>query len=149
ATVAYLIVGAAATYWFAFTGRSEYPLSATDSFPLSTLRIAMLLVSGPTGIQSAVGWGAVGLGLAEAAIIVAGLQTGTELAVDATSIVAFLFMFVVMVVIRSSLWRSQAALPNLHRAVRDQQLAEMRHRIEAKAAAVMHDTVLNHLTAIA
>ena len=41
------------------------------------------------------------------------------------------------------------AQPTIHRAARDEELAALRYRIETKAAAVMHDTVLGHLAAIA
>jgi hypothetical protein len=48
-----------------------------------------------------------------------------------------------------NIFRGRNAQPSLHRAARDEQLSAMRYQIELKAAAVMHDTVLNHLAAIA
>ncbi len=149
ATVAYLLVGAASTYWFSLTIMTEFPLSGTDAFGLSALRIALLLVGGPGGIWSAVVWGGIGLLLAEAVVIAAALQTGTPLAVDGSSLVAYGLSVVMLVGIRFSLQRSQLVQPTLHRAERDEELAEVRFRIEARAAAVMHDTVLGHLAAIA
>ena len=55
-------------------------------------------------------------------------------------------IFIVGSLSRRSSRRTQ---PMLHRAARDEQIAAMRHRIEVKAASLLHDTVLSQLAAIA
>lgn len=149
ATVGYLLVGTAATYWFSFTVMTELRLESTAYFALSAVRIALLLGGGPGGVQSMIGWSSVGLGLAEAAVIAAAIPTGTPLAVDTTSLATFLLAALILVGIRFSLRRSRRAQPTLHRATRDARLAELRYDIQSRAAAVMHDTVLGHLAVIA
>ena len=62
------------------------------------------------------------------------------------TLLTLLAILVLVDVGRRSSWRAQ---PRLHRAARDEQIAALRYRIEAKAAALMHDTLLSHLAAIA
>jgi hypothetical protein len=45
--------------------------------------------------------------------------------------------------------RARKAQPQLHRAARDERIAALRSGLELKAAALLHDTVLSHLAAIA
>ncbi len=68
---------------------------------------------------------------------------------DGASLVTYALSTAMLIGIRWSFNRSRVAQPILHRAARDAQLAEVRYRIESRAAAVMHDTVLGHLAAIA
>lgn len=149
ATITYLLVGAASVYWFSLTVMSEFPLSGTDAFVLSAVRIALLLVGGPGGIGQAILWSTVGLVLAEGVILLAALSTGTPIMLDGASLVTYALSSAMLIGIRWSLRRSRVAQPILHRAARDAELAEVRYGIESRAAAVMHDTVLGHLAAIA
>jgi signal transduction histidine kinase len=43
---------------------------------------------------------------------------------------------------------SSRVQPSIYRAEQDEQVASLRYRIEARAAAIMHDTLLNHLAAL-
>lgn len=149
ATITYLLVGAASIYWFSLTVMSEYPLSGTDAFVLSAVRIALLLVGGPGGIWQAILWSTIGLILSEGVIQLAALSAGTPVMLDGASLVTYALSSAMLIGIRWSLRRSRVAQPILHRAARDAELAEVRFGIESRAAAVMHDTVLGHLAAIA
>src|SRR5690606_25807230 len=46
-------------------------------------------------------------------------------------------------------WRARKSQPQLHRAAREERIATLRSGMELKAAALLHDTVLSHLAAIA
>ncbi|MCU1424115.1 MAG: ATP-binding protein, partial [Microbacteriaceae bacterium] len=62
---------------------------------------------------------------------------------------ALIAVISLLVVIGISRSRVRLAQPGLHRAARDEQLSGMRERFEEQAAAMVHDTILNHLAAIA
>ena len=149
-SITYVVVGAACVYWFSVTVMAQYPLAGTDAFVLSAVRIALMMVGG-AGVSSLSGimWCAIGLAAAEVVVIGAALRTQTPIIVDSTSIVAFLLAITALLAIRRGLRRSTGSQPTIHRAARDEELAALRYRIEAQAAAVMHDTVLGHLSAIA
>jgi hypothetical protein len=149
-SITYVVVGAACVYWFSVTVMAEYPLSGTDAFVLSAVRIALMMVGGAgASALSGIMWCVIGLAAAEVVVIGAALRTNTVLAVDTTSLVALLLAASALFAIRRGLRRSTGSQPTIHRAARDEELAALRYRIETKAAAVMHDTVLGHLAAIA
>ena len=149
-SITYVVVGAACVYWFSVTVMAEYPLSGTDGFVLSAVRIALMMVGGAgASALSGIMWCVIGLVAAEVVVIGAALRTDTVLAVDTTSLVALLLAASALLAIRRGLRRSTGSQPTIHRAARDEELAALRYRIETKAAAVMHDTVLGHLAAIA
>lgn len=150
-SVAYVLVGGAATYWFSLTALSQYtPLTATDGFVLSLPRIALMLTAGVgSAFISGIVWGAIGLVVAELAIVLAALQVGAALAVDGTSLTCFVLVATTLLLLQYGQRWVIAVQPSLHRAARDEELASVRYNIEVKAAAVMHDTVLGHLAAIA
>jgi signal transduction histidine kinase len=150
-SVSYLIIGGASIYWFALTVLSEFePISASDSFVLSLPRIALMFVGGGAGsVAAAIAWCAAGLIVAELAIVLAALQTSVPVVIDGTSLSTFLAVIGALLLLTFSQRSVRRAQPSLHRAARDEHLSSMRYGIEAKAAAVMHDTILGHLAAIA
>jgi len=150
-TVAYLLVGAACVYWFVLTGTSEFPGAArTDTFMISMTKVALILVGGVgVGSVPAVGWTIAGFVLAEGATMLAASQTGAQIVFDGTSAVALGLIVLVLTAIGINRHRVRIAKPSLHRAARDEHLSEVRHRMEVRAAAMLHDTVLNDLAALA
>ena len=147
----YIAVGGACVYWVSIVAMSEYPGAAlSDTFVLSLAKVALIMVGG-AGVRviSAVGWAAAGGLVAGLATFIAASQTGSTFVFDGTAIAAFGLVVIVQVGLSLTRMRGRSAQPNLHRAARDEQLSAMRYRIEVKAAAIMHDTVLNHLAAIA
>jgi len=151
ATVAYLLVGAASIYWFVLTGTIEFPGGArTDAFVISMVKVALILVGGVgVGSVPAVGWTLAGFALAEGATILAASQTGAVIVFDGTSAVALGLIVLVLAAIGINRHRVRIAKPSLHRAARDEHLSQVRHRMEVRAAAMLHDTVLNDLAALA
>jgi len=147
AAVSYLAVGAACTYWYVITFSSQ--AIAGDSFSESSIKVALLLVAGPgLGLIRAALWMGAGYLVAELAAAAAILQSGARWTFDLTTAIVFGTILVILIVSHLSLRRFRRAQPVLHRSVRDEQVATMRFRIEAKAAALMHDTVLSHLAAL-
>lgn len=149
--VAYLLLGGISVFWASIVVLSEFPTTATtDNFVLSMGKAALVMVGG-VGLRavSAISWSAAGLLTAEVATFIAARQTGALFVLDATPVAAFGLFAIVQVGLSATRFRGRNAQPNLHRAARDEHLSAVRYGIELKAAAVMHDTVLNHLAAIA
>lgn len=149
-TIAYLVVGAACLYWYVVTGASQVTIGGTtDNYAISIVKVALILVGG-VGISavSTFAWAGIGWMLAEGVTMLAALQTGLLIVFDPTTAVTFGVILLVRGGIGVNLFRVRFAKPSLHRAARDEYIAHMRHRAEVKAAAMLHDTVLNHLAAI-
>jgi len=150
-SASYLIVGGAGVYWYALIFYSQsIPIVTSDAFSPALPKIALLMVGGAgAGLTAGVLWATAGYLVAEIAAGAAILESGRILGFDGmtfSALVALLVVFILVDVGRRSSWRAQ---PRLHRAARDEQLDDLRYRIEAKAAALMHDTMLSHLAAIA
>jgi signal transduction histidine kinase len=108
------------------------------------------MVGGSTlGIGAGIAWACAGFVVAEMAVALAQLQHGIGLTFDLAGLVAVLTTIAIIPLIGLGSRRQLRAQPLLHRAAQDEQVAELRYRIEVKAATLMHDTVLNHLAAIA
>lgn len=148
--IAYLLVGGVAAYVVADEIMALYPTLASDSFIPMTMRVALGLVAGP-GRHAivAVAWCIAGLVVAEVAITSAALAHGVPLAIDVTAMLVLasvLLIFLVMNRVQTALTPAQ---PRIHRAVDAESLASTRSSLEARAAAVLHDTVLGDLAAVA
>lgn len=148
---AYLVVGAACVYWVSIVAMSEFPGERiSDTFILSLTKVALVMVGG-AGVRAstAILWSAAGGLTAGTATWIAARQTDSVFVLDGTPIAAFCLLTIIQLGLSANVFRGRNAQPSLHRAARDEQLSAMRYQIELKAAAVMHDTVLNHLAAIA
>lgn len=147
----YLIVGAACVYWYILTFYSQTePILSSDAFSIALPKIALVMVGGVgRGVSVRIAWCVAGYAAAEIASALAILQSGQRYAFDATTFLTFAATVAILSLAHLSRRRSRLSQPLLYRAARDEQLAAMRYRIELKAAALMHDTVLSHLAAIA
>jgi signal transduction histidine kinase len=148
---AYLVLGAALAYLYAAIGLVQVPVLTTSGAWVFTMLKVALVMSGAVGIRTA---GAVvppiaGYLLGEASMGLAAVETGKPVGLDITAALAALL--VVVVAVGTALARPAArnAQPALHRAARDERIAELRAQVEARAAALLHDTVLSDLAAIA
>ncbi len=155
-SMAYLAIGGASAYWCVVTFYSQRLISdvailGSDSFPLAVIKIAVIMVGG-TGrtLIPRILWSVMGYLVAEFAVFAAAVVTQITLpAFDLASLLALLTVIAIFIFAALSRRTSRRTQPMLHRAARDEQLASMRFRLEVKAAALMHDTVLSHLAAIA
>ena len=147
--VAYLLIGGACMYWYAITGAFELGITGrTDSFLLTLPKIALIMVGAGSSALSVSLWAVAGFLVGEGVTALAALQSGITLALDGTSLIVLLVSFGLMAIISANRRSATRAQSNVTRAARDEQVSELRFGIEAKAAAVMHDTVLGHLAAL-
>ena len=149
-SIAYLVVGAACTYWFVVTCYSQDPpILESDAFSLALPMIALIMVGGSSPhIVARLAWCTAGYLVAELSVTAAIVMTGQRWEFEPTALFAYLVTSVIFIVGSLSRRSSRRTQPMLHRAARDDQLAAMRQRMEVKAASLLHDTVLSHLAAI-
>jgi signal transduction histidine kinase len=150
-SVSYLIIGGASVYWYSLTFASQIDLdSFADSITVALPKIALMLVGGAgIGAAAALRCATSGFLVAELASGVAIVQTPQRYGLDEISIAAYLITAMVLV----GSWIGQSGArrmqPLLYRAAKEELVAALRHRMELRAAALLHDTLLNHLTVIA
>ena len=146
----FLVIGGASIYWFALTVfENSAPSRSTDAAPITMLKVVIILVcSAGENAWWSIGWWAGGFVVAEGVAALAAWQTGAAIRPDATTIVTEAGLILLLVVVGTTGSRLQGARPHLHKAAMDERASAIRYRIEAKAAAVMHDTVLSHLSAV-
>ena len=149
-SIAYLVVGAACTYWFVVTCYSQDPpILESDAFSLALPMIALIMVGGSSPhIVARLAWCTAGFLVAELSVTAGIVMTGQRWEFEPTALFAYLVTSVIFIVGSLSRRSSRRTQPMLHRAARDDQLAAMRQRMEVKAASLLHDTVLSHLAAI-
>ena len=150
-SIAYLVVGAACTYWFVLTFYSQSPvILESDALSLALPKIALVMVGGSAPhIVPRLACCTAGYLTAEISAGAAIVVSAQRFEFDVTTLLAYAVTSAIFIVGSLSRRSSRRTQPMLHRAARDEQLAAMRHRIEVKAASLLHDTVLSHLAAIA
>jgi signal transduction histidine kinase len=150
-SVLFLIVGGVSQYWLSASLLSAFPsVRMSHTLILSLVSVSLVLVCGPGFVPSStIIWGTVGFAIGQGASLVAAFSTGSPFRVDAISIVVEVGLVLVELTDAVTRSRRLAVRPELDRAVIDDELSVLRYRTEVRAAALMHDTVLGHLSAIA
>ncbi|MGV8911495.1 MAG: sensor histidine kinase [Rhodoglobus sp.] len=150
-TVAHIVIGGPALYWYALTVISEMqPLGAPGQYLVTLPTIALMLIGGAgrSAVWSVV-WCTSGLVVAVGAVSLAAWQLVGHSVTPPGVVAVYLAVLLVLLTLRLSQRGVRRVQSRLHRAARDNELASLRYGIEATSAAVMHDTVLGHLAAIA
>ncbi|MBH0117360.1 ATP-binding protein [Salinibacterium sp. NG253] len=150
-TVAHLLIGGPATYWFALTIISQLrPVGVVGHYLLDLVLIAMMFVGGAgRNVVWSILWCTVGVAVSQASVALASLQIQGFVHPHPTVFVIYVAAISVLMILRLSQRGVRRVQSHLHRAARDDEFASLRYGIEATSAAVMHDTVLSHLAAIA
>jgi signal transduction histidine kinase len=150
-SVAFLVLATISQYWLAVVLLSAFPsVRSAPTLVMSLVAVSMVLVSGPGFVPtSAILWGFLGFALAQAASIAATLMTRAPFHLEVISVVVIVGLVLVEGTDAVTRSRRVAVSPELDRAVLDDELSVIRYRTELRAAALMHDTVLGDLAAIA
>jgi signal transduction histidine kinase len=150
-SVLFLAVGGVSQFWLSFALLSEFlSLRENPTLVLSLVPVALVLVGGSGFVPSStIIWGSVGFGIGLAASLAAALLTRSPFHLDAIAVVVEVGLVLVELTDAITRGRRLAVRPELDRAVIDDELSVVRYRTEVRAAALMHDTVLGHLSAIA
>ncbi|HEX3680560.1 MAG TPA: ATP-binding protein [Galbitalea sp.] len=147
----FLIVGGVSQYWLSVSLLAAFPsVRMSHTLILSLVSVSLVLVCGPGFVPSStIIWGTVGFAIGQVASLAAAFSTGSPFRVDAIAIVVEVGLVLVELTDAVTRGRRLAVRPELDRAVIDDELSVLRYRTEVRAAALMHDTVLGHLSAIA
>ncbi|MDM7883789.1 hypothetical protein QUG92_01600 [Curtobacterium sp. RHCKG23] len=148
--VAFLAVGGVCTWWFTTVVQREVPTAWVSSYLLSLAVIPLVLVGGAGAVAGRVVlWSFGGFLVGRLATSLAVLQADAP---PRPLVLAWITLgFVVALVLFTSrnTARSERVQPELLRSAREEHVSAYRAGVEAEAAAILHDTVLNHLGAIA
>jgi signal transduction histidine kinase len=150
-SVFFLAVGGLSLFWFASILFAEVPtLVGSGEIIFSYFDVALIFVGGSgVGALSGVLWCSAAYVVTQAATLGAALRAGRAIRLDPASTLIEAGLVVAIIALGASRARAQRARPRLDRAAMDEETSAMRYRIELKAAALMHDTVLGHLAAVA
>lgn len=150
-TVAYLVVGTAVV--FVLTVLVMEPggvFTTTNNSVLALPRIALILVGGAgSGSVIAVVWASLGFGLGEAAMFLGVALVGGTYAPSTATTLAFGLVVIARVFDGVTRRPDMRRETGLHRASQQTRELAIRHDIELRATARLHDTALSHLVAIA
>jgi signal transduction histidine kinase len=150
-SVVFLVVGGLSQYWLSFALLSAFAsVRSSHTLALSLVAVSLVLVCGPGFVPtSTIAWGVIGFAIGQAAALAAMLSTRSNFELDPISLVVIIGLVLVESTDAITRSRRLAVRPELDRAVLDDEISVLRYRTEVRAAALMHDTVLGHLSAIA
>ena len=150
-TVIYLTVGSASLYGFVLAGSFVYPTStSSDTFIFTLPKIALILVGGVgVGVLPAIAWMFAAFVIGGVVTVLAAMPSGMPAKLDGTTITTVALLASVLGLIALGESRIRGAKPRLNHAAREEQRSSERQTLEVRAAAILHDTVLGDLAAIA
>jgi signal transduction histidine kinase len=149
-SVLFLVFGGISQFWLSFVLLWHFAsVRADHTLAISLVTVSLILVCGP-GFSpgSTLIWGTIGFAVGQAAAIGGAVATGSPILIDAIPLVVEVGLLLVEGTDAITRSRRIAVRPELDRAVVDEELSVLRYSSEVRAAAIMHDTVLNHLSAI-
>ncbi len=150
-TITFLVIGGFSQYWFDRSLLTQVPAAQWTNQPsLSLVNVALILVIGSGfTVRATVLWTLAGFAVGQVASVAASVQSGKAIRIDFISLFAVVILVAVVMGRQLTRNRLQTVRPGFDRAAVDEELSAMRYRIEVKAAALMHDMVLNHLAVVA
>ena len=146
----YIVIGGLCVFWYTLIASIQLDTPvANDDYTIVLLKIALILVvgAGPR-LGASMLWITAGFIVGELASFSALLVLDSPWGVDVTTILVWFIVLGLLAVLRIDLLTSRDSQVELYRAARDEMLAELRRTFEARATALLHDTVLNQLAVI-
>lgn len=146
----YLVIGGLCVFWYTLIASIQLDTPvANDDYTIVLLKVALILVvgAGPR-LGASMVWTTAGFAIGELASFFALLWLGSPWRIDVTTIVVWFIVVGLLAVLRIDLLTSRDSQLELYRAARDEMLADVRRTFEARATALLHDTVLNQLAVI-
>ncbi|MFC6354648.1 sensor histidine kinase [Luethyella okanaganae] len=150
-SVLYLAVGGVCTFVYTTTilgQRHVFP--TTDMFIVALPKMALVVVGGAgSGALIGVLWASAGLVIGEVAVAVAAWATGIPFKPDVVTLCTYAVLVGVLLFDGLNRRSARIAQPVVHRAACEDRVLTLRHELELRAAAHLHDTTLSHLIALA
>jgi len=146
----YLAIGGLCVFWYTLIASVQLDTPvANDDYAVVLLKIAVILVIGAGPLLGAsMVWCTAGLVIGELASFSAHTWLGSPWSIDPTSVTVWFIVIGLLALLRVDLISSRESQVELYRAARNEMLADVRRTYEARATALLHDTVLNQLALI-
>lgn len=147
----FLFVGGVGSGWVAYAIEHDLTqLGYVGSFLVSLTIVPLLLVGGArAGAARVIAWSVLGFLVGRAATIIGASAAGGHYRPAFLALVTLGLVIGVVAAGTRLSRRSQLVQPELLLAAREEQMWSVRQELELEAAAVVHDTLLNHLGALA
>jgi signal transduction histidine kinase len=148
---AFLLVGGVCAAWFAAVVEAELGgVEYVVSYLVSLMIIPLVLVGGAGAAPGRViGWSVAGFLVGRAGTLVGAAVSGGGYEPAVLAWVTLALVIGIVGIGTRVTSRLQRVQPEFLRSAREEHVAAYRQSIELEAAAILHDTVLNHLAAIA
>lgn len=148
---AFLLVGGLSAAAFSFTvERAVGGAGPTASYLVSLAIVPLVLVGGSGAVHGRVVlWSIAGFVVGRVATVLGTIRADGVVQPAVLAWVAFGFVIGIVGVGARTTAKLQRVQPELLRSAREEHVSAYRAGVEAEAAAILHDTVLNHLNAIA
>ena len=148
--VAYLVVGAGSVLWLTLVSAPQLSTPvANDSYPVVLVMLAMILVVPGPSLVTSFWWAIGGYVMAEATAIATFAVLGASWLPSVWAMAGVLIvsgLIAILMVDARSARRTQVVL---NRAVQDELIADVRRGFEQRGVALLHDSVLSTLSALA
>ena len=123
-------------------------LGLLERAPSTFIAASYLVIGAGPRLGASMVWTTAGFAIGELASFVALLVLGSPWRLSVTTVVVWFIVVGLLAVLRIDLLTSRDSQIELYRAARDEMLADVRRTFEARATALLHDTVLNQLAVI-
>jgi signal transduction histidine kinase len=147
----FLVVGGVCAWWFSLVVELQLgDVPSVASYLVSLAIIPLLLVGGAgSGAARVIAWSVLGFAVGRVATLVGTAQADGSYRPGVLAWVTLAMVVGIMGVGSRMTSRLQRIQPELLRSARDEHVSAYRQRTELEAAAILHDTVLSHLGALA
>ena len=148
--VLYLAVGGVTVFFVTWSVASQLDLEGSaDLLGYHYVKSALVLIGGVgVGRRWVLLWGTAAYCVAEAAAAAALSAAGVTWTFDAVTALAFFGTVLLVLLSGSEGLRGRPVESRLRRAAHDEVAAAVVYRVQQRASAILHDTVLNHLSTL-
>lgn len=148
--VSYLAIGGLYIFWHSLIASTQLDIPTTDgNYMIILLKLSLILVIGVgPSLQASMRWSTAGYLIGELSPLAALLLLGAPWRFDVVPLMAWFVVIGCLAVLRADRLRGRDSQSEIYRAARDEMLADVRRVFEARATALLHDTVLNQLAVI-
>jgi hypothetical protein len=146
----YLVIGSLCVVWYSLIASIQLGTPvANDDYTIVLLKLALILVIGVgPSLGASMVWVTEGYVGGEVASSVALLLLGGAWRFDTVSFATWFIVMGLLAVLRLDRVSTRDSQTEIYRAARDEMLADVRRVFEQRAAALLHDTVLNQLAVV-
>ena len=146
----YLAIGALCIFWHSLIASTQLGIPmAEGNYTIMLLKLALILIIGVgPSLEASMLWSTAGYLIGELSSLAALFWLGAAWRFDVVPLTAWFIVIGLLAVLRADRLTGRDCQSEIYRAARDEMLADVRRVFEARATALLHDTVLNQLAVI-